>query len=301
MHSKMKKGLATKLPFAHKKTGKLHINLRSGTAENSLPHIKIPAKRTLPKSSMATPTLISSLPDLQASLSLIPPSSTLYLDLEGRNLSRHGTLTLLTILVLPTRATSIVDVQTLGDSAFTTPGPDGKTLKAILEDPNTSKCLWDVRNDADALWAHHKIRLAGVTDIQLLENGSRPSSKTYLFGLDRCIEKDLSLRWEEKQPWARTKQEVRALMNMPNSDIFSRRPLDAKTLQYCVNDVVYLPALHKLYTKRINKSSGWLAKAMVESARRVTEACGPGYVPQSEDKKFGPWRSRVDPDYDFWF
>ncbi|KAK3485996.1 uncharacterized protein B0T23DRAFT_415690 [Neurospora hispaniola] len=203
---------------------------------------------------MATPTLISSLPDLQAFLSFIPPSSTLYLDLEGRSLCRHGTLTLLTILVLPTRATSIVD-----------------------------------------------IRLAGVTDIQLLENGSRPGGKTYLFGLDRCIERDLSLRWEEKQPWARTKQEVRALMNMPNSDIFSRRPLDAKTLQYCVNDVVYLPALHKLYTKRINKSSGWMAKAMAESARRVTEACGPGYVPQSEDKKFGPWRSRVDPDYDFWF
>ncbi|KAK3947360.1 ribonuclease H-like domain-containing protein [Pseudoneurospora amorphoporcata] len=228
---------------------------------------------------MATPTLISSLPDLQVFLSLIPPSSTFYLDLEGKSLSRNGTLTLLTILVLPMRATSIIDVQTLGDSAFTTPGTDGNTLKAILEDSHTSKCFWDVRNDADALWAHHKVRLAGVTDVQLLENGSRVGDKTYLYGLDRCAERDLGLKYVEKQRWVRTKQEVRALMNMPNNDIFSRRPLDAKTLQYCVNDI--------------------LGKAMDESARRVVESCGPGYVLQSENKKFGPWGSGLSRN--FWY
>ncbi|KAK3948340.1 ribonuclease H-like domain-containing protein [Pseudoneurospora amorphoporcata] len=237
---------------------------------------------------MATPTLISSIPDLQVFLSSIPPSSTFYLDLEGKSLSRCGTLTLLTILVLPTRATSIVDVQTLGDSAFTTPGTEGgKTLKDILEDVHTPKYFWDVRNDADALWAHHKVRLAGVTDVQLLENASRVGNKTYLYGLDRCVERDLRLGFIEKQHWVNTKNVVRALME---NDIFSRRPLDAKTMQYCVNDVVHLPALYNLYANRIT-SSGWLAKAMDESARRVVEACGPAYVPQSEKKRFGPWGS----------
>ncbi|KAK3296638.1 ribonuclease H-like domain-containing protein [Chaetomium fimeti] len=245
------------------------------------------------KSGMATtatpsssPTLISSLPDIQAFLSSIPPSSTFYLDLEGKSLSRNGTLSLLTVLVHPARTTWIIDVQTLGNSAFSTPGASGKTLKAILEDPDTPKRLWDVRNDADALWAHHQVRLAGVTDVQLLENASRVADKTCLHGLGRCIENDLRLKFTELHRWLKTKKEVQALMA---NDIFSRRPLDAKTMQYCVNDVMYLPALRNLYAKRI--TSEWMGKAMEESARRVVEACGPAYMPQSDKKKLGPWGS----------
>ncbi|KAK3947453.1 hypothetical protein QBC32DRAFT_247697 [Pseudoneurospora amorphoporcata] len=188
--------------------------------------------------------------------------------------------------VVNTQATSIIDVQTLGDSAFTTPGIGGNTLKAILEDPHTSKCFWDVRDDADALWAYHKVRLTGVTDVQLLENASRVGDKTYLRGLDKCVEEDLGLKFMEVHRWVKAKKEVQALM--PN-DIFARRPLDAKTMQYCVSDVVYLPALHNLYAKRI--TSEWLGKAIDESAHRVVEACGSAYEPQFEKKKFGPWGS----------
>ena len=32
----------------------------------------------------------------------------------------------------------------------------GETLKSILEDPDIPECAWDVRNDADALWALYK-------------------------------------------------------------------------------------------------------------------------------------------------
>ncbi|OIW26865.1 hypothetical protein CONLIGDRAFT_646999 [Coniochaeta ligniaria NRRL 30616] len=234
-------------------------------------------------------TLISSLPGLMIFLSSIPTSSTLYLDLEGRNLSRNGTLAVMTVLVHPTRVTGIIDIQALGNSAFTTPGGNGKTLKAILEDPNTPKCLWDVRNDADALWTHYKVRLAGVTDIQLLENASRDGDKTYVRGLDTCVQRDLSLGFMERNRWIRTKEEVQALM--PN-DIFSRWPLDAKTMQYCVNDVVHLPALHDAYAKRID--SQWMQKVMDESARRVADACSPVYEPQSEKKKLGPWGTGLD-------
>lgn len=241
-------------------------------------------------SSSVAPTLVSSLPGLQSFLSSIPPSGTctLCLDLEGRNLSRNGTLALLAILIHPSQVTYIIDVQTLGDSAFVTPGTGagGQTLKAILEDPHTPKYVWDIRNDADALWAHYKVRPAGVIDVQLLENASRVGDKTYLHGLSKCVETDLRLKFMERHRWVKTKKEVQALM--PN-DIFARRPLDAKTLEYCVNDVIYLPALHDLYAERI--TSEWLAKAMEESAARVVEACGPAYQPQSDKKKLGPWGS----------
>lgn len=195
----------------------------------------------------------------------------------------------MTALVHPRRVTHVIDIQTLEHSAFTTPGADGRTLQTILEDPHTLKCLWDVRNDADALWAHYGVQLAGVTDVQLLENASRAGDKTYVRGLDICVDKDLGLGWRERTHWLRTKTEVRD--QMPN-DVFARRPLDAGTVQYCVNDVVHLPALRDLYAARID--SQWMEKVMDESARRVAGACDPAYEPQSEAKKLGPWGSGLE-------
>ena len=232
------------------------------------------------------PTLISSVPGLEAFLSSIPPSSTIYLDLEGDSLSRHGTIALIILLIHPQKIVRLIDISILGKSAFTTASNNGKTLKSILEDPNISKCAWDVRNDADALWALYQVGLAGVTDIQLLENASRVGVKTYLRGLDKCVQFDLKLGFMETNRWIRTKKEIKSLMS---ADIFAARPIEDKTAQYCVNDVIHLPELHAVYLKRI--AGDWLAKVMEESARRVAEAHSPGYEPQSSSKKLGPWGS----------
>lgn len=237
-------------------------------------------------SSAQATNVISSLTDLKDFIDSIPSGATLYLDLEGKNLSRNGTITIITILVHPTKVTKLIDVQTLGSAAFTTPATNRKTFKTILEDPLVSKCLWDVRNDAYALWVHYKVRLACVTDIQLLENASRVGGKTYVRGLNTCVEKDLRLGFMELHGWARTKRAVTTRMT---NDVFSRRPLDAETEKYCMNDVLHLPALQDTYTKRLD--SRWMKKAMDESARRVVEACSPEYEPQSENKKLGPWGS----------
>ena len=135
----------------------------------------------------STPTLISSVPELEVFLSSISSSSTIYLDLEGNCLSRHGTISLITVLIYPQRVVRLVDVFVLGTQAFTTTSANGKTLKSILEDPNIPKVAWDVRNDADALWALYNVGLAGVTDIQLLENASRAGDKKYVRGLDKSV------------------------------------------------------------------------------------------------------------------
>ncbi len=236
--------------------------------------------------SASTPTLISSVPELEAFLSSIPPSSTLYLDLEGYRLSRHGTISLITILIHPRRVVRLIDILTLGKSAFTTASNNGKSLKSIFEDPNISKCIWDVRNDADALWALYHVDLVGVTDIQLLENASRAADKTYIHGLDKSVQSDLKLGLMEIHRWTRTKKEVQNLMP---ANIFASRPMDEKTIHYCANDVVHLPDLHALYLKRMR--GDWLHKAMEESTRRVAEAHSPGYDPESLTKKLGPWGS----------
>ncbi len=237
--------------------------------------------------SPSIPALISSVPELVGFLSSIPSSSTLYLDLEGRNLSRTGTISIITILIHPQKTPHLIDILALGERAFTTISStrkQGKTFKSIFEDPGISKCFWDVRNDADALWAHYRVGFAGVVDIQLLENASRKDDKTYIRRLDKSVQYDLKLPFMELHRWLRAKRDVKALMAQ---DIFSARPLDAKTIQYCVNDIIYLPALHSLYSKRTE--GDWLTKALNESARRVVEAHADEYEPQSESKKLGPW------------
>jgi exonuclease 3'-5' domain-containing protein 1 len=238
--------------------------------------------------SASNPTLISSVPEFEAFLSSITPSSTLYLDLEGNCLSRSGTISIITVLIHPQRIVRLIDILALGKSAFTTALNNGKTFKSILEDPDIAKCAWDVRNDADALWALYHVGLAGVTDIQLLENASRTDDKTYIRGLDKSIQFDLKLGFMEINRWIRTKKEVQSLMP---TNVFASRPMDAKTIQYCANDVIHLPDLHALYLRRIQ--GDWLARAMEESARRVTEAHSPGYGSQSPTKKLGPWGSGI--------
>ncbi|KAI7778034.1 hypothetical protein LA080_002671 [Diaporthe eres] len=223
---------------------------------------------------MAAPSsIVISSAELKIFLSSIRPDSTIYLYFEGKNLGRDGTLTLATMLIQPQNVTRVVDVLSLGESAFDTESEDGTSLKSILENPDIPKSGWDVRNDADALWAHFRVALAGVTDVQLLENASRPEwmDQTRLRALSKAILHDMKMPFVEKERWLRTKHKGMS------QDIFSTRPLASGTLVYCVNEVVHLPALQKYYMQRITPE--WLAWAREGSHRRVADTRSPGYEP----------------------
>jgi exonuclease 3'-5' domain-containing protein 1 len=76
----------------------------------------------------------------------------------------------------------VLDITTLEVSTFNTVVPEREkrelvcipgpitTFKEVLESPDTPKIFFDVRNDADALFAHFGIHLRGTLDLQLLEN-----------------------------------------------------------------------------------------------------------------------------------
>ncbi|KAK0721831.1 hypothetical protein B0T26DRAFT_749308 [Lasiosphaeria miniovina] len=212
-------------------------------------------------STTSTPTtaVISSTAELEEFLSSMPSSSTLYLDLEGNRLSRHGTISLITILLHPQKTVKLIDVLSLGESAFTVTSGDGRSLKSIFEDPSIPKCLWD--------------------------NASRAGDKKYLHGLDKAIRFDLRLGFIELNSWIRSKNEIKSLMP---ANIFAAQPLEARTIQYCTN-VIHLPDLHAFYLRRISRD--WLAKAREESSRRATEAHSPEYEPESPTKRLEPWGS----------
>lgn len=233
--------------------------------------------------------LISTTQELKEFVSTISASNTLYLDLEGKSLGRSGTICIVSILVYPEQVVRLIDVTTLGKDAFTTAGTNGNTLKSILEDANITKCIWDCRNDADALFSLYQVSIAGVTDIQLLENATRKGSKAYLCGLAKAIEWDLQLNWSDRRRWQDTKKAVTGLMP---GDIFAARPMKRNTIDYCVNDLVHLPTLLDVYTARLKGlAGGWPGKIRDATTRRIQEAHSEGYEPHSEKKKFGPWGS----------
>jgi exonuclease 3'-5' domain-containing protein 1 len=234
---------------------------------------------TCPKSA-----LIGNISELRTFLCVLSKASALYLNIEGLNLSRHGTVSIITILVHPSNQVQLIDVLALGDLAFSTASEDGKTLQSILEDHSICKYIWDVRNDANALWFHFGVSLGGTPDLQLLENASRAEDKTYIRSLEMCIQNDLKLGFMVTSRWLRTKQDIKKFMR---TDIFSVRPMDLKTMEYCQNDIIHLPALREVYIVRTKPE--WLTKAKEESENRVTLARSPEYDPSSERKKLGPW------------
>lgn len=99
-----------------------------------------------------TTAAIAEIVDSLDGLPTFPPS--LYIDLEGENLSRHGTLDILQLHVLPSDRTYLIDIKVLRHNAFSTPGTCGFTFKDLLESPDIPKVFFDVRSDSDALYSH---------------------------------------------------------------------------------------------------------------------------------------------------
>jgi exonuclease 3'-5' domain-containing protein 1 len=85
--------------------------------------------------------LISTAQELKEFLSTIFTANTLYIDLEGKSLSRNGTICVVSILVHLEKVVRLIDVTVLGQQAFTTATGDGKTLKSIPEDSSICKCI----------------------------------------------------------------------------------------------------------------------------------------------------------------
>lgn len=215
----------------------------------------------------------------------------LYIDLEGISLSRHGSISIMTIFVQPQNCVYLVDMHKLQEATFTTKTPSGASLKSILESPTTVKAFFDVRNDSDALYSHYDVRLQGVEDIQLMENAWRPPGRRrFVNGLARCIKNDAPLSSEQKQNWDDVKDRGLGLFHPAKGgayEVFNRRPIELALVEYCANDVQYLPLLRKKYLRGLDEA--WKKKVDDETKNRVRLSQSKAYEPQSDDKKFGPW------------
>lgn len=234
-----------------------------------------------------------------------PPA--LYIDLEGANLSRTGSVSLMTIYVQPINQVFLVDVFKLQHTAFSTPSvsktasqaslgtpASGQTLKTILENPAIPKVFFDVRNDSDALYSHYGIKLQGIVDIQLMENATRTGAmqrKRFLSGLGKCIDYDLNLSFADKTAWKDIKDAGPKLFAPEKGgsyEVFNERPLKPEIVDYCTHDVTLLPRLWQLYNSRMARN--WAIRVDDATKARVVESQQWNYQPHGKHKALGPWQ-----------
>ncbi|KAK1249734.1 hypothetical protein MKX08_009737 [Trichoderma sp. CBMAI-0020] len=242
-----------------------------------------------------TPTLIDTTADMAKmidSLKGLPTSPpSLYIDLEGVHLSRHGTISILQMYIHPLGRTYLVDVLTLKEESFSTCGESGLSLKDILESRAIPKVFFDVRNDSDALHHHFQIKLAGILDLQLMEIATRNAPGRYVTGLAKCIERDAPLSHSERRNWMQIKDRGQRLFRPEDGgsyQVFNERPLQRDIGLYCAQDVQILPRLWAHYRRKITHS--WMQKVIRVSEKRVEESQSPGYTPHGRHKALAPTR-----------
>ncbi|CAI7597102.1 unnamed protein product [Penicillium pancosmium] len=215
-----------------------------------------------------------------------PPS--LYFDLEGVNLGRAGSISLLLLHVAPRSTTYIIDVHVLGAAVFSTRHNTRASLKIILESPDIPKGIFDIRNDSDALYSHYGIRL--------LELATRDDSKEYLAGLAKCIQSNKKLSDSAKKTWQLAKETGKRFFDPQiggRYEVFNERPLKPEVLTYCRQDVDLLPSLWELYSCELRVPTNGFWRTMVKEATedRIKLSQSAGYDGQAKSKVCGPWDS----------
>lgn len=226
----------------------------------------------------------------------------LFLHGDGRDLSRSGSLTVLGLhLNTPNQSHSyIIHVHFLEDRAFSTLSTNGKyTLRAILENPAIPKCFFDVRMDADALYAQFDITLAGIIDIQLMELSSRAKrnggSDGRLHSLESCFDSAHGLDTAEADRFSAIRTRGKTLWNPAlggNFDVFETRPLHRDILTYCQANVQAMPRLFEGFNSRLGgkmelteKDDYYASRVLKASKDRVMMAKRPSHPKSS----MGPW------------
>nr|POE48996.1 ekc/keops complex subunit pcc1 [Quercus suber] len=214
---------------------------------------------------------------------------SLYLDIEGQNLFRHGTISLLTVLHEAQQKVYLVDVTVLKESAFSTAASDGRTLRSILESDNVTKVFFDIRNDSSALFGLFGINVRGIEDLQLLELATRSFDKRCVNGLAKCIDRDAGLGWIERQTWVTVKDRGRKLF-LPELGgsyaVFDARPLSDELKRYCAQDVTLMPTLRRVYCRKL--CDAWWRKIEQETLARIALSQRPDYDPKGSYKTLGP-------------
>ena len=207
------------------------------------------------------------------SLRLQPPS--LYLNLEGINLSCRGTVSIIQLFVEPLDHIYLIDIHCLDKPAFHTPNSNGMTLKSIFEDASTPKICFDARNGSANLLSQFQIRLQGVQDLQLMEMKTViPHATHQCNGLLNCLRKDAGLSANDLKNWELTRNAGHTLCNPKKGgsyEVFNIRPMSPKMIEYCAQTVMHMPLLWRVYAAKIKPGALKQSRGLTFSSRSRTK------------------------------
>ncbi|KAL9586574.1 MAG: hypothetical protein Q9212_000826 [Teloschistes hypoglaucus] len=205
---------------------------------------------------------------------------SLYINLEGIDLSRYGTISILPLFAVPEDRIYLLDVHTLGEQAFQTTGADGQTtLQSILGSASIPKVFFDVRQQSDALYAHFGIRLAGIEGLQLMQLRRRPRLcmvDNKLQMLDHCISNHPGMGREHRRAWEAVKENASRWFDPAlggTYEVFNSRPLPAEILAYCIQKVHFMPRLWGFYHFRLGVVRA--AEVTQHTGARITDSQRP--------------------------
>jgi exonuclease 3'-5' domain-containing protein 1 len=209
-----------------------------------------------------------------------------FLDLEGQDLGRDGTLDILQLYHRNSHTTYLIRIHKLGHDAFDTPGTEtAMTLRGLLENEFIPKVLFDVRNDSDALFGLFGVKLRCVRDLQLMEVAARSGNKKRLNGLQACLLNHGPLSGYTKRCFNRVKAWGRRQMN-ENPTLFIEEPMSPRAQEYCAQDVQYLPWLYKYYSMYLNET--WWQMVLDKSKQRVEDSWRESYAGSGYHKRLSP-------------
>lgn len=203
------------------------------------------------------------------------PKPFIFVDVEGIDLSRLGSISIIQILLPPAPVVHLVDVFLLQGHAFDTVGTMGKTLKDLLESDQYVKVFFDVRNDSDALFSHFGVKLNGVIDLQIVEYASRPRAGKFIKGLAKCVSETSNMSRNERCEWELAKEAGQKLFAPGRGGTFAvlnKRPLPEELKVYCIQDVMVLPKLLSGYAAKLQPHMA--VQVLEESQKRISQSQG---------------------------
>ncbi|KAF9773028.1 hypothetical protein IL306_009221 [Fusarium sp. DS 682] len=216
----------------------------------------------------------------------------LYINIERQSLGPGGELNLFTILVdnaTNFRRSYIIDIGRLANTAFSTSGTYGASLRSILGSDFYKKAFFDVRFDSHALYTQYGIKLKGVCDVQLMENAFRPTAadREHLRLLENYIDERIS--GALRQRWLVTKHNGEWQYDPRKGGsyaVFKSRPISNRIRAYCYRNIQFMPQLYQHFSR---DSLAWMSMISGETERRIRETQKDGYDPLAEGRFRSPW------------
>jgi len=192
--------------------------------------------------------------------------------LQNQPVSQQGCILILTILVKPRKQFFLVDMEHMDASNFEIPSRWNRpSLKDILENEEIPKVFYNVSTASQTLYAHYKVSLRGVQDIQVMEELFCMSylGNNHDYTLAGCLKEEGILFGTTPKKGNKTRENIDPVTSKTESsqsdgsqsedsrstDSTSNQTTLSLLHQYCVDEVQYLPALWNRYTRLLGTTA----------------------------------------------